>query len=335
MAHSESQHRVSEFLTDRHPYRQAPFPRGIFRKEVSRAFGHRAFPKLVSVLAQDDLGTDEKREALEALSALLTTQESKIRGIAAGSAAAAARRCADGDHIVRAWACVVLSQLASLAQGKRAISAAGVLGRINQLLADEHVEVRENAALIYSNLTDTREGVQLAIENEAIPSLVAALSDQDIEVVDRCLLALVAITRTDAGLCIALSADALTPLLRLSQLPELAFPVSQVLCNLVAHPQGKKEAANSGAVEALSPLLMDPDAEIRRVVSGALMHISVCEEGKVAIDEFASSNLVLALRDSNPYVVKNVEAAIRGTAEYPAARANFDKLFRAANITHK
>lgn len=146
--------------------------------------------------------------------------------------------------------------------------------------------------------------------------------------VDRALVSLVSITCQDIGLCLALSSNVLPALLKLISLPDLAFQVARVICNIAAHPQGKRECANLGVVEALAPLLVDNDTELRRVVSGAIMHIAVCEEGKVNVEEFASDNLVACLSDTNPHVKRNALSAIRYTCEYPKARETFFELLK-------
>ena len=65
MSRSESLHRVSEHLPDRHPYLQEPFPRSVFPLEIAAAHGHRAFPKLDAVLRRPELDNVGACDALE------------------------------------------------------------------------------------------------------------------------------------------------------------------------------------------------------------------------------------------------------------------------------
>jgi hypothetical protein len=112
--------------------------------------------------------------------------------------------------------------------------------------------------------------------------------------------------------------------LRLAALEDLVFQVAQVLCNVATHPQGKRECAEAGAAEALSPMLVVADPEVRRVASGALMHMAICVEGKVAIAEFAAENLVRALFDENVHARRNSLRCIRYTSEFLEARREFE-----------
>jgi hypothetical protein len=89
MSRSESLHRVSDHLSDRHPYLQEPFPRGVFPLEIAAAHGHRAFPKLDAVLRQPGLSPGAACDALETACGLLTTQESKVQAVTAGLVATA------------------------------------------------------------------------------------------------------------------------------------------------------------------------------------------------------------------------------------------------------
>lgn len=47
--------RSSDFLKDRHPYRDPPFAKEIDKREIAVAFGSRALPKLLALLANREL----------------------------------------------------------------------------------------------------------------------------------------------------------------------------------------------------------------------------------------------------------------------------------------
>eukprot|EP00163_Fabomonas_tropica_P018826 TRINITY_DN33219_c0_g1_i1.p1 TRINITY_DN33219_c0_g1~~TRINITY_DN33219_c0_g1_i1.p1 ORF type:complete len:376 (-),score=58.54 TRINITY_DN33219_c0_g1_i1:224-1261(-) len=321
-------YQVSEFLTDRHPYLQEPFPHDIDPKEIALAFGWRVYPKLNEALEQPDLSVEQKRLTLVCLIAVLTSQEAKYRAIQDGVIEHVTELLRDEEGILRAMACEVLSKFTCLPQGKSEIVLSRAMPALNDLLSDEDFSAREWAALCFAGLSQSRDGVVMIVDSYSVMPLVDALNDENIVVVEHVLQALVNVTRLDAGLCMALSADVLTPAIRLLGVPELVPNLVCVICNLATHSQGKIDTVEAGAVEYLAEHLANSNADVRRVTASTMMHMAVCEIGKYDIDKFAAKELVQVAIDTNedPRAVRNAKRAIRLAGEWPTAKAHFKEL---------
>jgi len=322
-----SQHKTSEFLRNRHPYRGEPeiFFGQVHPFEVAAANLGRAVPKFAALLAVPNLPDAKRLEALELLHEALSDQERKAVAVEQG-AVATCTALLESEHAgIREFAAKVVGSCAALMAGRSAVAAAEALVPLVALLTDGEVAVREAAAAALASVSASRDGARhlLRSQESVLLYLVAALFDpasgdglssgSSLPLVLSTTNTLAHLTKLIGGESVdkALAAGAvgrLVTLLEPSSAPfvggELRVAVLRCLWNLSLAEQGKSPVIKGGAVPLIIKAVSDATtaaprgataAAVRRNGSGALLSLSVDEECKLLLQEPKAVECVVRL----------------------------------------
>lgn len=329
---SRSNYAVSDFLADRHPANQEPFSGAINPKENTVAYGNRAIPKLIDLLATE-LTEKERLEALKnVLSLDLAHQETKLNAVNQGLIESM-KHCLENESAgVRAHAAEVLGKLANLKQAQdRMVESQTLLPLLNALKDTTNVCIPAcNAVLKFASI---RNGCLILIKFQAISYLVPLLAKQNQPgtIVVPCLEALSLMTSAaDEAILAALECDAIPPLQNL--LSRHADMVLKILCNLAKHMKGKEAIVNAHMIPVFSQHLHDPRPEVQLLSLSALMLVCVLASAKREATEIPEllDHLLYVLvaydevKDQNSLNYKYAKMALTLISEYPAGRKQIE-----------
>ncbi|KAG2485009.1 hypothetical protein HYH03_016212 [Edaphochlamys debaryana] len=337
-----SRHVVSDYLKDLHPDLSEPFPTEVISDEVAEAHGRRAIPKLIAVLALDELPDDKRAHALRVFNGLLSTQEHKTNAVAEGAAAPLCRlvsQCRDEE--VRRLACSALASLAQVMAGRKGIVAVGGLAVLTEALQT----TPEQAAGALRSFAASNDGNALLNEarSSVVPALVGLLDQPcdpafTLAAFENAVATLEGMTRTDDGVLAALDADVprclvatarrgLTGDLRFeARLMDTLQLVAMGLEQICHHAQGKTACREAEAHKVLADMLTLHHRETIKHAAAALAGLAVEKESKVNVMLFAGVSLVRLMRGQDAELASNARDCMAAAAEHLEARRTAEML---------
>lgn len=321
---------ASEFLKDRHPDLNPPFPVDVIPEEISIAYGRRHVPKLVDVigLADDRLPDPERARALRYLLSLLTNQETKSEAVSYGAAPYLVHLLSNSDPYVRQLTSQTLMSLADLMSGRAAVVEADGIPALTHALKDPSTEAREAASQCLEVVSSgpSGEAALLASPARVLFEIVAMLEDAISS--SRAVLAgvgtLCNCTTSDQGIFVALDAQVPPTILKLAKAKDsdadLKTACARCLRNLCHHPYGKVQVHEADGIPVLTEMLTSPIESIQQQAAAAFMGLTLEEDAKLPTIHSAAKQLVAILHHENPDVAENVLATIQNACEHPEAR---------------
>lgn len=333
---------MSEFLKELHPDYSERFPKDVISDEVAEAIGRRAVPKLVSVLALQDLSGEKQAHALRMLNGLLSTQEHKVDAVHEGAAGPLTRLLDESrDAEVRKLSCQALASLAQVMAGRQAVVAVNGVSVLTQALQT----TPEPAAGALRAFSMSNDGVALLNDarSEVMPALVQLLEQQQdpeftLQACENAVATVEGMTRTDLGVLAALDADVPKTLVALAKrglegdfkyegklMPflELVATCFEQICH---HPAGKTATRNADAFKVLSELLTLQHRGVIKHIAAALMGLAVEKEAKVPVMLFAGVHLVKLMRGDDAELRANARDTVAACAEHLEARRTAEML---------
>jgi hypothetical protein len=357
----KTNHDSSEWLRALHPYfpeaHAANFAATADPYQVERAFGNRAIPKLAELLRFADLPDGSRAAALRVMVALTGDQCRKQEAIAEGAISSCTGICqrgvedaASAPAEVKEHAILVLASLACAPQSQPQFAQFRTLGSLTGALQSEERSVREAAALALLNFSTSRQGTDMIVacsqpdaDNccETIRVMVNALIEPSALVSLYLISALGNICRYAEGTDLALAAGIVAKAVDMMKNAGPSggeVPVGSPLAGLPAgtrlqslntvwnvgnHLRGKEELIEYGVVPAITGTLADTSRDVRRCAVGALMALSVDENGKCEIMEHSLGQLTRLLLDEYDSVRNNARITIVHASENRRARFQF------------
>lgn len=320
----QTQHKVSQFLVDRHPYIEEVKSDKL---EVCVALGRRGVGKLADIL-RDPTQTDaEVGAGLELLLKQLTTQEKKIEAIRAGVVqASTAIMGGDGySAATRASAGRVLGSLAQVFQGRSEIAKAKTIPVLTSSCLDPDSAVRTAASTALFHTSSFRDGWAMVIDTpRAVKNLVKSLNDHPASI--SVFANLTSFFDEGAIQCLKFGVmPELVKVMRESTDVTLRKHSVMTLRNIVNNDSGKEKAIRYGGVDAAAGMLTDNDAQVRATAAGAIQTMCVNQEAKPLFLDVRTGvkDMASLLRDESADVRDNATLAIRNLSELPDAKSAF------------
>eukprot|EP00741_Cyanophora_paradoxa_P017660 tig00021013_g17055.t1 len=322
---------VSNFLKERHPYKETPPPA---EPEVSLGFGPQAGIANLAKHIRPPVRERQCIEALRVLEGLVNSQESKALAISQPQLVEDLVLLLSHEQgQIRKYASGVSAKLVSIKQGWEAMQlAAGLATLCSLMTGDDEADVRANAARALEHValsSDGAECLSLGVEG-VVAALVAGTLDPDSRVHLACLQALGSVLRLDSAVEQGVEAGVMKNLAsvlkqsvagaRTPETGETRLRAMKALYKAVAPSVGKRAAIQEGLLPLLGRALTDSDGELRRLAAGAVALVAVEVAGKAPAGEAALEGLISLLRDPIPAVQKNAITALRNVAEEPRVR---------------
>lgn len=320
----QTQHKVSEFLADRHPFLEEEKSDKL---QVCVALGRRGIAKLADILRDDSQTDAEVGAGLELMLKLLTTQEKKIEAINNG-VVQAATVIMGGDGVsagTRASAGLVLASLVQVMQGRSALKRAKTVPVLTKSCLDDDFGVRMAASSALTFTTSFRDGWAIVMDtSRAVRNLVMSMDahPQSISVFANLT------SFFDEGCVEALKHGVMPKIVAVMRDTKdglLRRFAAMTLRNIVNNDVGKEKAIRYGAVDAAVDILRDEDPLVRGAAAGAIQTICVNQEAKpIFLDnETAVADMSALLRDPSEDVRSNATLAIRNLSDLPDAKTAF------------
>lgn len=175
---SYEEHRVSQFLRDRHPYLDPAFPKIIDSNQVTLAVFDRRIPKLVECIANPNLPIDRCEDALHTLNEIVAHQETKDDLTAFGTMEICSYLLKEStSYVVRKEAALLIGGLLFLQQGRDRLIPDDVYPGLQDNLRSANWEVREAVAWALCRLSNSRDGIDTLVLSNTIPVMVLALTE--------------------------------------------------------------------------------------------------------------------------------------------------------------
>jgi hypothetical protein len=330
MESQQTQHKVSEFLADRHPYypedHEHIFQSEVHKHEVRPAFDRRVVTKLRDVLRFDEATEDEIVQALVILVNRISNQERKAEAVREGVVQACAHLMSHASARVRCNSALVLGRLGQLASAREAMRGCGVVTALSSGCMDDSLDVRTQCAAAVHELGRHRDGWELLVHTEgALQTMVDAL---DINAAT-----ISAFTHISAhfyeGAEEALACGVMrrvSSLLGSCDETVLVRDACQTVRNLANNEAGKRAAIDAEAVKAVARHLTHADDDVRVAATGALATLVLALPARhqfMGIGPAAVAALCERLRDEVPHACRNALLTIRHLSELPSARTVF------------
>jgi len=175
---SYEEHRVSQFLRDRHPYLDQPFPKNIDPIQVTLAVFDRRIPKLVECIAEPNLPLNRCEDALHTLNEIVSHQETKDDLTAFGTMEICSNLLKEStSYLVRKEAALLIGGMLFLKQGRDRLIPDDVYPGLQDNLRSTNWEVREAVAWALCRLSNSRDGIDTLVLSNTIPVMVLALTE--------------------------------------------------------------------------------------------------------------------------------------------------------------
>jgi hypothetical protein len=334
-------------LQDRHPDRSEPFPKHVVPTEIAVAYGGRRVRKLVDVLrlpaiagtGSETLSPGERARCMRYLLGLMTDQEAKAEAVACEVAAPLAATLTGENESAenKTLACELLASLAHSLEGRGSIVAIDALVAAAALLKDDDTRVRVSAGEFLASMAKHADGAAAALRaaegNVLVLLATAAVEDSppaSAAAKTLCCETLALLTLTDEGTTRALEAKTVFSMMTVltsesaRSVPDgapLKAAAARCLKNVCQHGVRKIAAFETGALDALVPLLRSRDTDVRLQATGALLCLTVEIEAKKALARTnALFDLCALLRDGHAAVAENALRVVQQCAEAPDAR---------------
>jgi len=296
--------------------------------KITAAFGLRECPKVVELLAHEDL--DVRQQALLVLCEVFGRPDRIATALRAGAVPDLLRLASDPDETCRVRASLALSKLAEDANGKEALLSGGACAACVVCLRDACAAVRANGYTTLVVLSRSVRGVDAVCEADAVISLLCDKAkeetDEDVRGLALKLLYQVLGQRSGEALREAQRCGAVNVSTELlgSSVASVREGAAATLCKLTFNEAGKQFAIKADCVRALCGLLGDKYWRVRSNAAAALMSIAIDDAGKNAtIEAGGVPGLIKLLRDRERLVKISAMKAIATVSAHPAAREMF------------
>jgi len=234
-------------------------------------------------------------------------------------------RCTDANACIREYSVICMGAVAEQHLGLRELYAQGSIGVLCRMMDDEDHVTRCNVFLALLKVCHTPAGVNKVLEEEgSFEMIIEKCRWDDVEVKNLALELLYAMLKIQPGISterIVLAIKALGELLE-----EHEAPLRQWSCNnimtLTISTEGKQIAIAENVVPLLIRMVSDEQSTVRAAAMGALMNITVCNQGKRLILNNEGILPVMAMLEHsvNEVSLLNVVKTIANVAECPEAR---------------
>ncbi len=330
----ESMYEVSDELRSRHPYdpekpdNKRNFSRNAHIKEVARAFGARAVPKLAALLTLENIEEDKLIETLDILVHLLSTPPEAARAIGSGVVSSCAKLLAHANGSVRERTAVVISLLASSRSARQEFISVDVLPRLCDLLKDKSSQTRAASAAAINATTQFSDGCMACID--FVDDIVSAISrdESSPEVSFQLISAVTNISFHNYGVDALLASsakiiDRITHALDVPR-PGLDRECLQALWNLTQTLQGKKRSIK--ALHRVCTFVVSGQGQVLRCALGVLVGMLIDNEGKKLLSQ-ESDDVIAKICASLDHKTRdtrvNAAQCVRLASEYPPAKKRF------------
>lgn len=329
---SYEEHPVSQFLRDRHPYLEPPFPKTIDPLQITLAVFDRRIPKLVECIADPNLPLDRCQDALHTLNEIVSHQETKDDLTAFGTMEICSYLLKEStSYRVRKEAALLIGGMLFLKQGRDRLIPDDVYPGLQDNLRSSNWEVREAVAWSLCRLSNSRDGVDTLVLSNTIPVMVLALTEvlqaalslrsEDTtlstgQYILYLLEAFVSITEYEDGIKSSILEQTMVEsLVRSLNSPKSFGPhkdiISEKALNVLAHialdHQGKEQAAEAESIKAAAEYLQrNCSQEQKRLASALIMLVTINLTGKHQCVSYVDS-------ESKPIVIRRLFNLLRET----------------------
>jgi hypothetical protein len=213
-----------------------------------------AVPVLTHIISSPDPLVREL--AAQVLAMLATVQQGVDAILVAGTVPELLKAMQDSGAATRRHVHVTLQKIGELPPGREAIVA---VGGTAMLVAVCKEQVSPDALLSLKTCLKDPQGLSDALDTKAIGVMVAALSNGDENVLQHALKNITFLTNPDAAKKEAIQEGAVAPVCKLLQHTEwtVRAAAAGALASLAVDVEGKKQAMEGGAAEALVAMLRD------------------------------------------------------------------------------
>lgn len=310
---SFQKYNVSEFLKDRHPYLDPPFTSNIDPTQVTLAVFFRKIPKLAACLEFENLPFHLRTDALHTLNELVSHQETKDTMIQIGILKSCAELLVSESPNVRKEAALLIGGMVTLMQGRNLLIDSEVFPPLQDKLVDSETSVRTAVAWTLKRILISRDGVDRIVETGTVPTMVKAFikyanapkrenKDYLIELLE----GFVNVSQYDNGIEPMLGTGltkCLIGFLTLGNSLDEADRINEltlnVISNMSANHNGKSEACEGMAIEAVGRFLKKKATEEqRKLAASVIMSVSIALDGKY--------QAVRCAKDDTPVILKRL-----------------------------
>lgn len=339
--HGFKKHIVSNFLKDRHPYLHSPFNQRYDPKEVFHAVFDRSIPKLVEILAMEELPAQSYKEAFMLLNEMSSHQENKLIMIDSGLVETALAYMTHTDAEVRRDATNLLGSLVSVRKGREKLALMDIDVVFRPMLLTDTRDCREVCGWLLCRLCSGKDGVDIVIQKDQVRHIVASFRNNS-NTYDRkesmfliyLLECMSSLLQTDEGISHIVSTAAMKRfkdiLLTIDAAESQPFgPYDtriKYLClhaaSLIAmNDDGKEESIDLGMIEVANKYLLNEDFEVSNAATKVIMFSSVHLKGKDqathAENDAIIMSLIRLLGHENKDIVQNAEISLLNIADLP------------------
>eukprot|EP00164_Ancoracysta_twista_P001791 GFYU01002353.1.p1 GENE.GFYU01002353.1~~GFYU01002353.1.p1 ORF type:complete len:528 (-),score=151.20 GFYU01002353.1:276-1859(-) len=327
----QAQKIYSSQLKDRHPYLDPPFSskEKYDPLDVTVAFGHMTVPKFGDLMDHGtELEVQERICCIQTCTEFLSDQELKEQAIDVGIVTSVLPYLGDENPTVRESSALLLSSLAKLDTGKTKVAEASAVVVLQKMLFDTSKNVKKAAAEALKSMSETSYGADILVAECVISDIVITLDDMYRlpDVAFPLLITMENLTRYDDGVIQALHCGFSRRCIMAFRLDQLRVAALMGLWNLANHPDGKADCIYLDVTPVLANYLKHESAEVRRCATGALMAISINEDGKRAVMNHCIDQLAHLLYDGNKGTRHNAASAIRNSSELPNSMLSFTRV---------
>eukprot|EP01138_Halocafeteria_seosinensis_P013579 gb/GECG01013868.1/.p1 GENE.gb/GECG01013868.1/~~gb/GECG01013868.1/.p1 ORF type:complete len:533 (+),score=70.01 gb/GECG01013868.1/:1-1599(+) len=337
MQHRATQHEVPQNLRDRHPYdsEQHVDTFDLNKPRVRHAYGERAAPKLLDVLANLEAADEEVLDALAILIKNGSNQENATKMINDGAVEVAMDALSHENPQIRAAVAKLFTHLSKHWSARERMAERSTIAVLARLCGEDEpeVEVQQNCAMALAAYCQTIDGWQFLAENEAVfPQLAHALQFNPSTIHPLAY----ATSHFKDGASVFIRNGGVSHLVALAkrltdeweerlvtenssrQMCSISFDeltdTVATMRGVAVDDSGKSELVSEGAVPILISLHRHHNASVRMPVSGTFPLLAAvelssltafCDCGSVGV-----RTLVSSLTDSSHEIRRNVRTAI-------------------------
>jgi hypothetical protein len=321
---SFQKYNVSEFLSDRHPYLDAPFTSEIDRSQVTLAVFFRKIPKLADCLNFENLPYHLRADALHTLNELVSHQESKDTMIHLKVLSSCASLLQSESPSVRKESALLIGGLVTLMSGRNLLVESHVPEAIKQKLTDSETSVRTAVAWTIKRILVARDGSDRVVETGMVPEMVKAFiqfskspKEENRDYLKELLEGFVSVSQYDNGIlpildtkleqtgliqCLIGFLNNSSSVSRPDQLLEMTL---NVLSNLALNNKGKAECCKFKVIEAVGRFLKTKATnQQKKMAAATIMSITIALDGKY--------QAVRIEKNGQPSVLKSLYKILQG-----------------------
>lgn len=266
-----------------------------------------------------------RQKALYALIELLHDPVNVSLAVSHGLVKSLNARCTEPNACIREYSVISLGMIAEHFLGLQELYAQGSIEVLCGMMDDADHVTRCNVFLSLLKVAHTAAGVQSILGVQmSFENIVEKCRWDEVEVKNLALELLYAMLKIEPEISTEQRTTAIKALGVLME--ETEAPLRQWGCNnlmvLTISDEGKQIALDEGVVPLMVQLLSDDESTVRAAAMGALMNISVCNQGKRMLlrnDGIASMTAMLN-HSVNEVSLLNVVKTIANVAECPEAR---------------